>query len=218
MKKIIILLVLTGGLAAFAYCQSEMIVKKNEIIQILDRFQSLSGLPGHFSGQVYVAKLVKESKFDEYSFVITSISYVEEIPNDSLYYIVIEGKCFIIARGNDISLNKKEFDSTSFFCNNIEILKNVDHFFHDRGVVISFPTIMIFKVREKNCLLNNRMVQFETIHPIENISKKYWPVENWFNAKTNTPFFTTIDKSNKALNTYKTYLETGKGKFRIKTQ
>jgi hypothetical protein len=217
MKKCCVVIYIMLCLQSMGDCQSNMIVKKNEIVQILDKFIYLSGLPNHFYSRAYVVKLVKESRFDTYSIAITSIMYKDELPKSPLYCLNEKDKYFFITNGNGISIDFSEFMSCKFY-NDEDEIKRITSEILIEGGVLYFPSILLFSIHKKNLINNLRKVQYETYHPIGNLSKKYWPVEKPVGAITDKPSFDFTDRNNKPNDAYFSYLKDGRGSFKIKTR
>lgn len=217
LKKMFLFLITSFLILPLAKSQSTYIIHKQEITQILDKFLYLSNLPGHFRGKGYVVKLVSESQKNTYSLAITTITYMEELPKDSIICLRYKDNCFFAIFDNNISLDSSEFDSGSFFKDSQTIRRLAYKLYGDSHGIMSFPTIMVFKAKKENRILKNRKVSFETFHPISTLSMKYWPVKTRVSCIIDEPYYGSLDRNGKPTEQYKEYLEDGKGKFRIKT-
>ena len=217
MKRTLIIFYIIFTFLQSVNCQSTLIVKKNEIVQVLDKFLAMSLLPGNDHGGGYVVKLIKERSKNTYSISITSPTYLDDLPQKPLYCLKFKEKYFFITHDNETSINTLEFDSSIFFQDILNIRKFAFKVVFEGGV-LSFPSIIVFYLNKENHLCHFRKVQFETFHPIVNLPKKYWPIEQPVNSITNRAIDNYFDVTGKLNESYKTYLENGKGNFKIKTR
>ena len=213
MKKLSLVFSLLIVLLSDVNSQPSIIVKRNEFVQILDKFICISELPNHFHGKAYAVRLVNEANPDIYSIAITAITYAGELPQDSIYCLKLKDKYFFIIQSRDISLDVVGYNNSSFHIKSNEIREIKNVLFSDTHGVLAYPWIMVLEIKKRNHLFNYIKVQFKTYHPIEKLSKKYWPIDKP-DGIINEPF----DLYGKTVISSKLYLENGNGKFKIKTR
>ena len=214
---LVVLCFLTGNSQTIA-------IQKNEILQIFDKFLSDSNLQTHISGQnVFVVKILKETGTVSYSVAISTVAFRRELPEKVNYCFIFENKCFFLIKENTFSIDSSEIETTIFISDKSKINRIAESagFYKGGGFIMSYPTIVLYRIEKENWLFKTRKVRFETYHPIDNLPKYYWPIENFVNAITDEPFPEYTEFINRKVKTnlkHKTFLENGKGKFRIRTK
>ena len=199
------------------FCQNSNKIDESELIQIFEKYLTISNPTDYFYSSEYAVKIIKEEDNVSYSVVMTSICYADELPKDSLIYINIHDIGIFIISANGIDMSKTLLEDCNVVTDNDEINRIARSKLHVGGVMY-YPFIIIFKVSKESFFLNTKNVRFETFMPSIIVPKKYWPIAKPIGAVVDElPRDKAFDIYGNLKEEWKTKFENGRGKFKIKT-
>lgn len=216
MKNIILALIL-ANLLAFQSKSQTVYVTGYEFDKIMDAFIGNSNQNIAFSAsKSYIVRIIKDSIPFSYSLALTTVVSNLELPPSVFAVKFRNNKYFFISKDDSITVLFDSRDKNIDY--NPDAIKHIADSLlsKTRGGYVYFPTIYLYKVVRDNSFMNYLTIKYFTYHPINTLSKKYWPVDKTLQwAETIVPLDDFMDENGLPNETYFSFIIKGKGEFRI---